>query len=128
MDVRAPVAEPEIADVAILAAVRGYQENVVQKELAHTSSSGPVDLRASAAGAVVRLHEGKHGTVLFLAWSRGLYTTEGKIVRRRIEPIEPTLRPSVVGQFSLTAVYQILDCYSGGIPRGPPVDRRRTHF
>jgi hypothetical protein len=84
----APVAEPEIADVTNLAAVWGYKENVVQKELAQTSSSGPVDLRAPASGAIVRLREGKHGTVLFLAWSRGLYTTEEKNVRRRTGPID----------------------------------------
>jgi hypothetical protein len=73
MDVRARVPESKIADVTILAAVWGYEENVVQKELAQASSSGPVNLSASAAGTSVRLREGKHGTVLFLAWSRRLY-------------------------------------------------------
>jgi len=78
VDVRARVPEPEIADVTILAAVWGYEENVVQKELAQTSSSGPVNLRASTGGTIVRLPEGKHRTVLFLAWSRRLYTMGDK--------------------------------------------------
>ena len=81
MDVRARVPEPEIADVTILAAVWGYEKKVVQKELAQTSSSGPVNLRASAGGAIVRLHEGKHGTVLFLTWGRVLYTAGDKNVK-----------------------------------------------
>jgi hypothetical protein len=34
MDVRAPDPEPEIADVTVLAAIWGYEKNVVQKELA----------------------------------------------------------------------------------------------
>jgi hypothetical protein len=70
MDVRGSVPEPEIADVTNPTAVWGYEENVVQKELEQTSSSGSINLRASAAGTIVRLREGKHGTVLFLAWSR----------------------------------------------------------
>jgi len=78
VDMRARVPEPEIAEVTILTAVWGYEENVVQQELAQASSSGPVNLRASAAGAIVRLSEGKHGTVLFLAWSRKLYTPRGQ--------------------------------------------------
>ena len=44
MDVRASVPEPEIADVTILAAVGSYEENVVEKKLAQTSSSGPINL------------------------------------------------------------------------------------
>jgi len=82
MDVRASVPEPEIADVTILAAVGSYEENVVEKKLAQTSSSGPINLWTSAAGAIVRLREGKHGTVLFLAWSPKLYPTRAKTVRR----------------------------------------------
>src|SRR6267142_4264356 len=81
VDGRARVPEPEIADVTILAAVWGYEEDVVKKELAQTSSPRPVNLRASAVGAIVRLREGKHGTVLFLAWSRRLYTTGDKNVK-----------------------------------------------
>ena len=88
MDVRARVPEPEIADVTILAAVRGYEENVVQKELAQTSSSGPVNLSASTVGTIGRLRKGKHGTALFLAWSRRLYTTGDKNVRRCTRPID----------------------------------------
>jgi hypothetical protein len=74
MDVRAPDPEPEIADVTVFAAIRRYEENVVQKELARTFSSGPMNLSASASGAIARLGKGKHGTVLFLAWSGAVYT------------------------------------------------------
>ena len=80
-DGRSGATEAEEAGVAILAAIGGYQENVVQKELPQTFSSGPMNLRTSAVEAIVRLREGKHGTVLFLARSPKLYTRTAKGLR-----------------------------------------------
>jgi len=79
-DGRSRAAEAEKAGVATLAAIGGYEENVVQKELPQTFSSGPINLRTSAVGAIVRLREGHHGTVLFLAWNPRLYTRGDKNV------------------------------------------------
>jgi hypothetical protein len=68
---KAPDPEPEIADVTVLAAIRRYEENVVQKELAETFSSGPMNLSAFASRAIARLGKGKHGTCSLsdLEWS-----------------------------------------------------------
>ena len=76
-DGRSRAAEAEKAGVATLAAIWGCEESVVQKELQQTFSSGPMNLGTSAVGAIVRLREGHHGTVLFLAWSPRLYTRGG---------------------------------------------------
>jgi len=43
-DGRSRAAEAEKAGVATLAAIGGYEENVVQKELEQTFSSGPMNL------------------------------------------------------------------------------------
>ena len=81
-------AETEIAAVASAAAERSDKEQFVENVLAEAFSSGAVNGGAATVGTIGGLRKGKHGTVLFLAWSRELYTTEDRNVRRCSRPID----------------------------------------
>jgi len=82
VDGMAAETETEIAAVASAAAERADKEQFVENVLAEAFSSGAVNRGAATVGTIGGLCEGKHGTVLFLAWSRRLYTTGNKNVRR----------------------------------------------
>jgi len=80
--------ETEIAAVASAATERTDKEQFVEEVLAEALSSGAVNGGAATAGTIGGLREGKHGTVLFLAWSGKLYTTGGSNVRKCTRPID----------------------------------------
>ncbi len=82
VDGMAAEAETEIAGVASAAAIRTDKEQFVENVLAEASSSGAVNGGAATFGTIVGLAKGKHGTVLFLAWSPKLYfINRGKALR-----------------------------------------------
>ncbi len=68
------VAQAEKARVAVLAAVRGYAEQVVQQKFEQSFSSGPADGRASTSWTIGGFSEEKHGPHLsILAWERSIH-------------------------------------------------------
>ena len=88
VDGMAAETETEIAAVASAATERTDKEQFVEEVLAEALSSGAVNGGAATAGTIGGLREGKHGTVLFLAWSGKLYTTGGSNVRKCTRPID----------------------------------------
>jgi hypothetical protein len=73
-------AKAEMADVTVLAAIGADQENIAEEKLHGTFSLGTENCRATAVGALCGSIKGQHGTVLFLAWSKRVYTTPGRKV------------------------------------------------
>jgi hypothetical protein len=66
--------ETKITRVASAAAERTDKKQFVENVLVEVSSSGAVNGGAATSGTIGGLAKGKHGTVLFLAWSAKLYT------------------------------------------------------